>query len=230
MEYFNIEYSLDSEETGEVYPQAVFENPLKLEPNPVLRANQCFPGELPPDNIPPFNYFILQNEAKLTDLMRSSLRGNGFLISAKLRELLEKSNVTDYKFYDVKLYKKDVEIKDYYYFHSACCLSQFVDYPNSEFYIGDTSKNYIRDLDFVPQNLDDLENLQKQLPYGHELVCVDYFFLKPNFPFNLDFFRIGVFNFDFFITRRFKEKLEQNKITGLSILPMDDFIMTPNLA
>lgn len=230
MQYYTLKYAVDTKETGPVYPQAIFKNPKKLEPNPVLLANSALDGASLPANILPFDYLELNKGAKLTDLMSSSLSGNGFLMSEKLKNIIEESNIKDYQFFDVKLFDKDKEIKGYYYFHSTSCLREFIDYPKSKFYIGDIIKTYIRDLDFVPTSFDDLEKLQKRLPYAKELVCVKQFYLKNNFPFNLDLFSFRTYNFSFFINSNLKEKLEENQISGLNIKPAGDLIKTPNLA
>lgn len=230
MQYYTLSYDIDSEETGPVYPQAVFKNPKKLEPNPVLIANMTLDGSALPENILPFDYLELNKGAKLTDLMSSSFLGNGFLMSEKLKKIIEESNIKDYKFYEVKLFDKKEEIKGYYYFHSTSCLREFIDYPKSKFYIGDIIRTYIRDLDFVPNSFNDLEQHNKTLPYGDEKICVKQFYLNNNFPFNLDLFRINYLNYDFLINSKLKDKLEGNNITGLNIQPTKDLIKTPNLA
>jgi len=230
MEYFTLNFIADNKETGFVFPQTIFNNPKKFNPNPVLLANQAIDGVYPPDNILPFDYLELNKDAKLTDLMSSSLRGNGFLISQKLKTILEEANIKDYKFYDVKLFDEEKEIKGYCYFHSASCLRNYINYEKSKFYIGDILRNYIRDLGFIPTKFDDLEKHQKDLPYAQEVVCVKQFYLSNSFPFNLDLFLIRAYNYDFFISKRLKEKIEENKITGVLIKSIGDLIKTPALA
>jgi hypothetical protein len=230
MQYYTLTYDVDSEETGHAYPQAVFKNPKKLEPNPVLLANMALDGAELPSSILPFDYLELNKGAKLTDLMSSSLRGNGFLISKKLRKIIEESNIKDYQFYDVKLFDKEKEIKGYYYFHSTSFLRDYINYKKSKFYIGDIIRTYIRDLNFTPNSFDDLQKHQKSLPYGEEGVCVKQFYLNPNFPYDLELFRLWAYNYSFFINSKLKETLETKNITGLNIQPIDDLIKTPNLA
>lgn len=231
MEYFHFSESVDLDEIGKAWPQAVFKNPKKLEPNPVLLANKAINGTFPPDDILPFDYFILQRGAKLTDLMTSSFSGSGFLMNGKLRDIFEKSNLGDYKFYDVKLYNKDKEIPDYYYFHNGCVFHQFINFEKSKFFISDMLGYYQADLNFVPKSLEELQTFSKALPNSpYRTIRPEYFFLKSNFPFNLDLFEISAFNYDFFINSRLKAKLEAEGITGLKITPVNDFIRTPNLA
>ena len=57
MQYYTFRFDVDNKETGRAYPQAVFNNSKKLEPNPVLLANMAGKGTYPPNNLLPFDYF-----------------------------------------------------------------------------------------------------------------------------------------------------------------------------
>lgn len=227
MEYFTLTHAVDNVETGRAFPQAVFKNPKRLEPNPILTANQAINGTYPPEDILPFDYLELDRGAKLTDLMSSSFGGNGFLVSEKLRNILEQSFIKDIKFYDVILFGQTGEIKGYYYLHSASCLREYIDYEKSTFYIGDILRNYIRELNFKPSNFSDLEKYQKKLPFAEELVCVKQYWLKGNFSFDLDLFQLSAYNYDFFISTKLKNLIAKNNITGIFIKPTLDFLKTP---
>lgn len=229
MQYYTLTHAVDTEETGHVFPQVEFDNPKKLNPNPVLLANMSIKGAYPPDDILPFDYLELNKGAKLTDLMSSPFM-NGFLISEKLKTIFEESNIKDYKIYDVTLFNKKEEVKGYYYFHSASYLKDYIDYKKSKFFIGTMLKEHIRDLNIEFTNFEQINTLHKSLPIGKELLYTKYFYLNSNFPYNLDFFQLNVFNYSFFITHRFKEKIEQNNITGVHIQSANDLIKTPNLA
>jgi hypothetical protein len=133
MEYYILECAVDTKETGKAFPQVVFKNPKKLEPNPCLVANNANEGEYLPENTPPFDYLELSRGAKLTDLMTSPLIGSGFLVSKKLKELFEKEGVKDCRYYPVIIFNKNIEVKDYFYFHTASCLRDYVDYSKSTF-------------------------------------------------------------------------------------------------
>ncbi len=227
MEYFHFTYAVDTPETGSVFEQAIFKNPKKLEPNPVLLANKANQGKFPPDDLLPFDYFVLERGAKLTDLMSSSLDSNGFFMNGKLRTIFEKFNLGAHKFYDVKLYNKDKEIKDYYYFHSASNMREYIDYPKSLF----SACRLTRHVYDLPKynSWEELNVINKTLPDGLD-VRAKQLYLKSNFPFSLDFFKLYAFNYDFFISSDFKEIIEAEGMTGVKITPVNDFIKTPNLA
>ncbi|MDP1803207.1 MAG: hypothetical protein Q8L81_17730 [Bacteroidota bacterium] len=229
MEYFILKHAIDTYETGSVDRQIIWTNPKKIEPNPLFIINKARDGEFPPDFLFPFDYLELNKGAKLSDLMSSQFY-NGFIVSAKLKKLLEESNVKDYKFYDIILYNKEAEIKGYYYFHSASCLRNYIDYSKSTFFIGEMLGKKIRDLKIKIETYDDLIKIHKDLPMGHELLYPDKFYLSSRFPFSIDLFRLGAFNYDFFISKRLKEMIESNHVTGVSIKPVEDFIKTSSLA
>lgn len=229
MQYYTLTHAVDTEQTGPAFPQVSVKGP-RIYPHPILLANNANNGTYPPDNMPPFDYLQLNKGAKLTDLMSSPF-SNGFLISEKLKQLFIESNITDYKIYDVALLDtKNKLIDGYFYFHSASCLREFIDYPKSKFFVGDLIQHYIRDCTTIFSNYNDLDSYDKTLPFGEELLWVKQFYLKSSFPFQTDLFRLCVSNIDFFITEQLKQKLEHNNITGIEINSVSDFIKTPNLA
>ncbi|MCE3229451.1 MAG: hypothetical protein K0S32_4002 [Bacteroidetes bacterium] len=229
MDYYLFRNDVDTEETGEAYPQVVFNNPKKINPNPVLSANKVFEGEYPPKKLV-FDYLELNDGANFTDLMSSSLHGNGFVMSDKLKTIFEESNLKDYRFYKIKLFEGEKEIKGYWYFHSASNLRDFIDYKKSTFYIGDIIGEPIRDLGFTPNSFTELELFQKTLPYAEESVWPKQIFLKHTFPFNLDLFKLNAYNYDFFVSKRLVDKMKKYNVTGVYLREIRNFIKAPALA
>ena len=88
----------------------------------------------------------------------------------------------------------------------------------------------IRDVKTEVNIYEDLVNIHKSLPIGEELLYPTIFYLNPTFPFNQDLFRLCAFDYNFYISKRLKEKIEANKITGVDIRPINGFIKTPALA
>ncbi len=229
MEYFILKHQVDTDETGSVDRQIVWKNPKKKEPNPLFIINRAKDNLYPPDNLFPFDYLELYKGAILSDLMSSQFY-NGFIISKKLKGIFEESNVNDCKFYDVKIFSNDKEIPDYYYFHSASCLRDFINYRKSTFYIGDILGKKIKELKADINTYADLVKVHSELTIGAELLYPNFFYLGAKFPFNTNLFRFCAFNYDFFIAKKLKEKIEANNITGVSINPINGFIETPALA
>lgn len=229
MEYFILKHAVDTNETGSVDRQVIWRNPNQIDPNPLFIVNRAKDGEFPLDSLFPFDYLEVNKGAKLSDLMSSQFY-NGFIVSEKLKNIFEESNISDYKFYDVKLFDKGKEIRGYYYFHSASCLRDYIDYPKSTFYIGQMLGKKIRDLKAQINTYEDLVKIHKDLPIGDELLYPNSFYLSAKFPFNIDLFRLCAFDYNFYISKRLKQKIESNHITGVSINPINDFIKTPALA
>ena len=227
MQYYTITHAVDTKETGRAFPQAIFKNPKKLEPNPFLTANKATDGSYPPDNNFPYDYLELNKGAKLTDLMSGPFM-NGFLISEKLKLIFEESTIKDYKIYDVILFNKKEEVKGYYYFHSASCLRNYIDYEKSKFFVGLLSDVPKYDLPIV-NSYNDLVELKKGIDFG-DLIVAKELYLNHQFPYQLDFFRLYAFNYDFFISQKLKTKIVSNNITGVNITTANDLIKTPNLA
>ena len=178
MEYYILKEAVDTKETGRAYPQTLFKNQKKLNPNPFLLANKANEGVYPPEDLLPFDYLELARGAKLSDLMTSPFSMNGFLISKKLKELFEKESVSDCRYYPVVLFNKDVEIKDYFYFHSVSCLRSNVDYSKSKFSV--TSAD-IDEFDLpVFSSYSDIKQYQRNLE-GIKMLSAKQLYLNLNF-------------------------------------------------
>lgn len=228
MEYFIIKPAVDTKETGPEYPQVVFNNPLNINPNPVLIANQPVFGKLPPNDLE-FDYFEMNGKkTKLTDVMSSDLCVNGFILSSRMKLLLEEHNLDTHRFYPVKIKRNGEWITNYYYFHSASNLPQFVDYEKSKFYVG----TLLGDVKYELDNISSFDDLIKKniLADKGELIEAKYLYLNSSFPFHLDLFRINAFNFSTFISGRLKDKMKEQNITGIDIYEARNFLFTPNLA
>jgi hypothetical protein len=229
MEYYILQAAAGTTETGNEYPQVIYIDAKKLNPNPFFIVNTVDPWEYVPETILPFEPLTLVFGAKLTDLMSSPFRVNGFLISPKLRELFEQEGVTDCRYYPVKvMYNKKGDTKDYYYYHSVSCLRDYVDYKRSKFFInkrGIGFSHYIANVN----TYNDLKQIQSTLDLNTS-IKPEQFYLKANFPYHQPLFRICVFNNGFFITGKFKSEIEKNKIAGVHTIPAKDLIKTPNLS
>ncbi len=227
MEYFRFSYDVDSEDTGHVFPQVIFKNPKKLEPNPVLMANMANHGQFPPDDILPFDFLEVNNGAKITSVMSSPFN-NGFLINKKVKNILEKSCIDNFRFYKIKLLNKKVDLNEYYYFHSASNLKEYVDYPKSLFSANLLSDRPVYDLPKV-NSWEELNIINKTLSNGLS-VTAKCLYLKSNFPYNLDFFKLYAFDYDFYISNTLKDNLIKNGINGIKIESAKGFIKTDNFS
>jgi hypothetical protein len=113
MNYYILKPAVDTQETGNAYP-AVESYPdydFKA-PNSVHKLNfREFPDFTPDIR------FKLAKGAKLCDMMgQATINANGFLISEKLKRILEKANIVPNKFYPATIEAKGT-LHQYYWVH-----------------------------------------------------------------------------------------------------------------
>lgn len=229
MGYYTLSHAVDTDETGSVDVQVIWTNPFKKDPNPLFLINEAIDGLYPEDSFFPLNFLELNKGAWLSDLMSGPF-DNGFVVSYKLKKLIEDANIRDYKFYKIILKSKGREIKGYHYLHIASCLRDKIDYQKSTFYIGDMLGYKIKPLNEKIISYDQLVKIHESLPIAKELLFPETFFLSNQFPFNIDLFALWCFDYKFYISENFKQKLEENKITGVEIQPTGGLFNFPALA
>lgn len=87
-----------------------------------------------PDFTPNLHSFVLNRTAKLTDIVSAAvISGCGFLVSEKVKSIVERFETIPVKFYQAKLIHRQKSY-DYYWMHLVSHdFSQLIDYPRSEF-------------------------------------------------------------------------------------------------
>lgn len=229
MEYYILQEAAGTQETGNTYPQVVCRNLKKTNPNPFLIANTVKLGEHIPENILPFEPLELDKGARLTDIMSSPFRMNGFLISHRLKKLFQHIGVVESHYYPVKIiYNNGNDGIEYYYFHSTSCLRDYIDYNKSKFFINKRGRGFSHYVTNI-ETYSDLDLIRSTLDLDTS-IKPEQFYLKASFPYSQPLFRICAFNYDFFITSKLKFEIDNNKITGAHILPAKELIKTPNLS
>lgn len=220
MVYYCLKHSLNSKDIGTTYPQVQkmsHEYNYKADDSvyELSKKTQEFP-----ENEPNLNYFVVHNKAILTDLLSVSMVYGGFLISKKLKILLENFNLANHKFYPAKVYYKR-DYYDYYWIHIISKLSDAVDYKNSVFFI---YLNYSQHLEYIDIfSLEDLYLKRNKIKekYAGKTVTIwaEKISLNKNFVTKLDLFDIGVFDSDYYVSEILKNAIEKNKITGTLLEP-----------
>ncbi|WP_179350050.1 imm11 family protein [Winogradskyella pacifica] len=173
-------------------------------------------------NLPPKNTDIgnvtLYKSAKITDFISGDyLSGNGWIISGKVKSLLNDFNIGKHRFYPIIVEHKDTKYTNYYYLQFSNDSTKYVDYKKSTFY----KNKKIIDL---PETRQDIEiNSQKEIKEKtKELRKIDEWcsinpktiFLKKKFP-AFDLFEFHNLNtISKFISDRLKAKMESENITG----------------
>jgi hypothetical protein len=227
MSYYIFKPAIDTPETGSVFPQV-----QKMRPGYNYQATNSVHAlsrevEHLPEYSPDLDYFVVNSKAKLTDLLSVAVAYGGFLISPKLKELLEKFNLPAHKFFPAKVSYK-TRMYDYYWVHVICDLTNDVDYMHSTFFI---YHNYSQNLGFITvSSKEDLlrkkEKLKKDNPDKTVTIWAEKIFFQPTVINDLDLFQIGLFNSDYYISQKLKEEIINSKILGVSITDANNLFIT----
>lgn len=78
--------------------------------------------------------FELNTSARLTDILSNSITTFGLVVSEKLKQILEKTRLNEYKFYPV-IVKSKVNTYKYYWFHYPFDFWKYVDFNNTSFLV-----------------------------------------------------------------------------------------------
>lgn len=218
MLYYKFAPAADTPATGPEYPQI-----QKMAPGydydtsnsvyALSRENQNIP-----EYTPNLDYFVLARNAKPSDLLSAAVIYGGFLVSEKFRMLLEQFQLPTHKFYPAKV-KWRKEFLNYFWMHTICDLTDYVDYPSSKFFV---YQNYITVLGFVDvkskdEYLKKVEELKKANPGKILTIWASQISLPASIIKNYDLFEIGAFNADSYISESIREAILDQKITGCDI-------------
>ncbi|MFL9484508.1 imm11 family protein [Chitinophagaceae bacterium LWZ2-11] len=218
MNYYIFKPAINTFETGTAYPQIQkmslgYDYKATNSVHALSRANQSLPNFSP--NL---DYFVVNKQAKLSDLLSVSVIRGGFLISNKLKEILEKHNLPEHQFYSAKIQFK-TKFYDYYWLHIISDLTDVVDYSNSTFFI---YHNYLHNLGYIKilskQDFDIKKRKLKQDNEGKTVtIWSEAIFFNKTFENQLDLFAVSLFDNDFYITETLKNVIMNEKITGVEI-------------
>lgn len=219
MTFYSIEPACDTPETGPVYPQVEAMKPGYDFKKPNSIHNLNFNGL--PNFKPDLDYFVLDKKAKLTDVLSSMISGFGFLISEKMKNILEQFKLPEHGFYSASVAMGDTKLNNYFWFLPICNLSDQVDYPKTTFYSKDSFNN-VEKLDInAPE---DVKEQWPKIGYTKKIVSEDIYF-KSGFKLNLDLFMIGVFDFNTYLSEDLKSALVDQNITGIELKPHNQLVI-----
>lgn len=206
--FYTIENATDKT-VGSVFPQ-------------VASINQKVAHSIPFDefvNLDSELLFELQPKAKLTDVLsQAAISAHGLLVNKKVKDLLEEFNIMQHRYY--KCLVKDLKdvTHDYYWLHMVNDFKNTIDYSTSKFY---WTKSTFRK---GPINLSSYDDYLKQKKENGILwgVGIEKVAFK-NFPF-FDIFSCIPFDMGIYISKKLKEKLHKENITGVLINESSKFI------
>lgn len=151
---------------------------------------------------------LLKN-AKITDFMtfRPVLTGCEFIISDKVYEVMKSLKMPECYFYPLRIYSKDEKIgQEFYVFYTPFYSTDLIDFPNSVLYKGNhiTGKTYhqIKSREEYREYIPKLIEFEKMVVSDKNLSNFDYVSMQSGHT---------------FISERFKNIIESEKLTGLNI-------------
>lgn len=228
-DFWEIEYSVATKETGSQFPQVTIKGKYDYDkPDSVhkLRFNQM------PDFIPDFGSLTFLRGAKPTDIVSVGVfAAQGFLISEKGKKVFEQFNLGEHKFFPVKIAKKE-ESYDYYWLHLCSDETDSIDYPNSIFYLQHGILGTKREIIKI-ESKKDLHEKKEILKINFHVEKQEYKEIGPKKivltrQYNKDidiigFVRLGI---ELYITNRFKKAIEESGITGIELIPSKKLFKT----
>ena len=226
MRYYKLEYGCDNKEVGSQYPQVwdfIKGYSPENEDNGVCSLYYDYNPLFPPVD-PDLSGFKLASGAQYTDFLSTGFGNELFFLSENAKRFMEDQNIDVHRFYKGKvtsLRKKKVE--DYYVMKLVSENWSYMDFPNCEFYIEDAETD-----DIIPVEIESSEEFIKKwtefladeedyhIIYSRTIKMTEAFYKK-----KLDLFMLDKCNHDWFVSERFVDGYNKNKLTGLEFEPVD---------
>ena len=208
MEYYRLSHNTDSKISG-IYPQAEC---ISLGKAHSIRFDEFPEHGLKLD-------FLLASKAKLTDVLsQAAISAHGFLISSKLKKLLENFTLLNYRFYEVTLTTNKGD-ETYYWLHLVDeNLVQYIDFSRSKFF---RTEFGFWEEDITLGSYPDFR--ERKRSYGMMgNIHATHLHLNNNFDRNLDLFLIADLHTKVYIKETLYAELLTQKITGLDIQKAGD--------
>ncbi|MXV13919.1 imm11 family protein [Hufsiella ginkgonis] len=224
--YYILNFPSSSKETGLVYPQVqkMSEGYDTKGPNATRQLFRCWQEF--PDFTPDLDSFVLHAKSKPTDFLSNALSARGMIVSDKVKTIFEAANTCPIRFYPAGLKYKGKSLEGYYWMHIISDYTGFVDYPNSSFFIYKTFTHnigYIK-IDSKEDLLNKEERLKKDNPQHTLAIWAEKIKLLPEFDAALDFFQIGKFTSDTYVSKRLQTRLEKEQVSGYDLSPATNLV------
>lgn len=167
-----------------------------------------------PDFTPTIGTLVVRDGAKLTDFISSATISSGFIISQRVKSILENFRLETSRFYKCSLLHKGILIEDYYYLHKLNNLVFEIDFERSLFNIM-SSEGVEETLKF--SNSDELQSRSNEVnrSNGKYKLHFDRLYISKFKAEESSLFETGIAGNGTFISGSLKKALEENNITGI---------------
>ena len=230
--YF-IKHAVATEETGPYCPQIERLSPESEydAKDSIYRLFDSFHDF--PESSPKIDFASLKKGSKLTDLLSSSMFVLlGFLVSQKLRNLLERFQLPSHRFYSVPV-KSEKTTAEYFWMHMIYQYSKLsVEEAQNKHLIFNLShfivENHLsRVSDISVSSAGELLAKEKELGYDKSIkatsITLNEDFLK-DVP---DLFKIPLISNNWIIKQRLRDEIVREKITGVSMTEVENINFQP---
>lgn len=226
MRYFIARDSLNEKIVGKDFPQAY---KFIKEYNP-YSLNALFSlykyRESFPDYMPELDGIMLSGSAKLTDFVSNGFSGDLFILSDRVKQIIEQYKLCSHRFYPLGLYKRKVKYNYYLlyivsnYIDSVdCAKTSFVEYNIvSGKVFGDVCIKSKEEL-FQKRGEIKKEKGISQTILGNRIVMNDLFDKTT------DLFIVSRIDANLYVSERLKKAIEDNGLTGWEFSPATNLIV-----
>lgn len=204
--YYTIKLSTDAKKIG-CFPQ--------VDCLTQFHAHQLKYGRFPDFN--PELSFELEKKAKLTEILsQATISADGLLISEKVKDILEKHDLLDHRFYSASVKDQKGKSHPYFWLHLVAKPEylNWIDFPNSKFLLEKGIRNFENisinskeEYDQKVREANDMETLAD--------IVVDKIVCTPLFNNKLSLFVFPKIDNRIFVSSDLKEELVSGSITGI---------------
>ncbi len=211
MKYFILSNATDEKEIGKIYPQCKgvpkgYTFDWYDESNSMTKlTNDEFPKEKPA------LVFELDKKAKLTDAISpNNISARGFLVSEKVKNLLNDFNIQEYKIYPATLFANK-QMLNYYWFHPIKNDFVGIDFKNSEFIETNLMRHKVKNVNV--DSIEDYNKCRQNKQKKFNLIIAEKLVLKQEYK-QLDISLFPLIHQYLIVSKKFIETLQKNSITG----------------
>lgn len=221
MKYYSLKNST-SDDIGKVYPQTDGMSDFYSYSAPDSLKN--LPNLQLPDFEPNLDYFIIDDKAKLTDVISTGLiDATGLIVNDKVKDLLQTFHLMPHKFFPAKLLYKKRFYHNYYWLHLGRDYADTIDYKKSNFELKSIPPWDIPDWDYETEGLainnrNDLIEVWKQT--DGQMILPTSLHLNNQFDPTLDLVAFRELGDHVLISQNLKNVLEKEKVNGIEIKPL----------
>jgi hypothetical protein len=214
MKFFQIEKSSERKVIGREYPQIQTSGGTVNAKAPDSYYNVY--SNVFPDFIPNLNYLVLHEDAILTDVLSAAVISSGFIVNEKVKNVLSQHKLPPHKFYPATIEHRGVFYQNYSWFFYVCDVLDYINYQQTEFYIGDFFGKKIESCENITSsNL--LRSLMEVLPFGRA-VNSSLVYFNEQLSEQLDLFKVSFGNYGTYVSEALYDALSTNSISGIELL------------